>query len=87
MKVIFDTGIKTYKDADDEYQEQLRVFKFEDTDTEDFELLSHNEKISELGIEKETPTPNKDHGKVVRHSIDSDSMTDYVIVITNTIIW
>lgn len=87
MKLVFDTGVQTYRSSEGEYQEQLRIFKFDDTDAEDFEMFSHNEKISELGIEKETPTPNKDHGKVVRHSIDSDSMTDYVIVTTNIIIW
>lgn len=87
MKVVFDSGLKTYNDTDGEYSEQLRVFKFEDEDSEDFELLSHNEKIAELGIEKENSTPDKSHGSVTRHVIDSDSMVDYVIVTTNVVNW
>lgn len=87
MKLIFDSGVKAYNDADGDYKEQLRIFEFEEDDNEDFELLSHNEKIAELGIEKEGSTPNKDHGSVVRHNIDNDSMSDYVIVTTNTISW
>lgn len=87
MKLVFDSGVKEFKDEEGTFKEQLRIFQFDETDDEDFELYSHNEKIAELGLEKESATPSGNHGSVCRHTIDNDSMTDFVIVTTNITIW
>lgn len=94
MKLVHDSGLKGVDlmeedGAQMECAEQLRVFQWGDDDEEadDFELLSHNEKVAFLGLEKEAATPNGNKGKVTRHTIDGDSMTNFVIVVSNTTSW
>lgn len=73
-KKIFNNSAKTFVDEDgSKLTESIYVFCYEDEDeADDFELLSHNEQLAELGF-KESKTPNTENGSVSRYYIDFSS--------------
>lgn len=80
MDKLFETHAANYSEDGMQFSEKVYVFKNED---EDFELLSHNEQVSMLGLPKELPTPSK--GSVTRYYIDvSDS---FIVVRENKMAW
>lgn len=86
MTLMYETPTVVLKDEDgSSVEETVLIYRFEEFESEDFELLSHNEQVSYLHLEKEKSTPNSDHGTVTRYSMDpSDS---FLIVRKNVITW
>ena len=85
MKKIWESAERVIKDEEMTTGEQIFVFEYEDEEeAEDFAMLAYREQLSELGL-KEEATPDSEHGKIHRYSIDpSDS---FVIVQASTFIW
>lgn len=86
MTLLYETPYVLLQDEDgSSVKENVSVYQFEEFESEDFELLSHNEKISYLHLEKEKSTPNADHGSVTRYIFDpSDS---FLVVRQSVITW
>lgn len=85
MKKIWESPKRTIKEEEMTVEEQILVFEYEDEDeAEDFGMLAYREQLSELGL-KEEATPDNEHGKVHRYSIDPGD--SFVIVQASMITW
>lgn len=86
MTLLYETPCTLLKDEDESsIEETVSIYQFEDFESEDFELLSHNEQISYLHLEKEKSTPNADHGTVTRYIFDPSDA--FLVVRKNIITW
>lgn len=68
--------------VDKETTEQLYVYSFNSEDIDDFDILTHNEKLSELGF-KEESTTNASHATLHRYDIIT---TECFVTVTETTI-
>lgn len=88
MKKLYSTepiilDVDTEEEGLNSYSEAVHIFKFEDDDeSEDFQVLSHNEQLKMCGF-KEESTPSK--GTVHRYIIDAGDY--YVVVRETTMSW
>lgn len=85
MKKIWESPKHTFEDEEMTTEEQIFVFEYEDEEeAEDFAMLAYREQLSELGL-KEEATPDNEHGKIHRYSIDPGD--SFVIVQASTFVW
>lgn len=76
MTKLYETHTADYSEDGVQGSEKIYVYA---NDDEDFELLSHNEQVSALGLPNEMPTPSK--GTITRYFID---VSDFFIVVRET---
>lgn len=74
MEAIF-SAKNSWEEKDYSVEETVYVFENED---EDFELYSHSEQLSVLGLSPEEKTPSSVHGDVTRYYIDVSDLFIFV---------
>ena len=85
MKLIFESSPKIFSEDGESLEEKVLVFEFDsEEEAEDYEMLSHNEQLAEVGL-KENSTPNSNKGTVNRYYIDNSS--GFLVIRENIISW
>nr|CAI9751336.1 hypothetical protein DGKKSRWO_DGKKSRWO_CDS_0056 [uncultured phage]CAI9752212.1 hypothetical protein CVNMHQAP_CVNMHQAP_CDS_0056 [uncultured phage] len=84
MRKIFEDISEQFADEDGCVQESVCVYSASPEYIEEFELLSHAEKLAKFKLTEEK-TPNTEHGTVIRYYFDAS--TAYIIIHKTVTSW